>query len=242
MPKVSIVTICFNEVENLPDTIESVLNQSFTDLEYIIIDGSSSDGSKDLIEEYAMEDKRIKWISEKDKGIYDAMNKGIKMATGEWLNFMNAGDSFANLKVLQDINFDEYIDQGLIYGKIIRDQGRIVYPKTPELLKYGKIMACHQAMFFNRSLLGHELSYDSSLILSGDSELVSRLDSKNYKIEYVDILIAYYKGGGISSNFIKKAKYQKYRRVWRYYGLMGILRTLLMKFKLVDVNKFNVDR
>lgn len=87
--KISVVTVCYNAADTIEKTMLSVLNQTHHDIEYIIIDGGSTDGTVEIIRKYA--DRIAYWVSEPDKGIYDAMNKGIKVATGEWINFMNAG-------------------------------------------------------------------------------------------------------------------------------------------------------
>lgn len=107
--KITIITVCYNALSDLEMTINSVINQTYKDIEYIIIDGGSTDGSLDIIYKY----KRYisKWISEPDNGIYDAMNKGIGLATGKWINFMNAGDTFVNSKVLESIFNIDYPDE-----------------------------------------------------------------------------------------------------------------------------------
>ena len=103
-PLISVVTVSYNAVDTIERTILSVLNQTYSDIEYIIIDGGSTDGTVDLIKKYA--DKITYWVSEPDQGIYDAMNKGIDVATGEWINFMNSGDSFYRQDVLSSL-FDK---------------------------------------------------------------------------------------------------------------------------------------
>lgn len=103
--KITVVTVCFNAEKVLEQTILSVLNQTYKNVEYVLIDGGSNDGTLEVIKKYA---DKVKWISEPDKGIYDAMNKGIKMATGEWICFMNAGDSFASNDVLEKVFLKEY--------------------------------------------------------------------------------------------------------------------------------------
>ena len=97
--KISVVTVCYNAADTIEKTILSVLNQTYHDIEYIIIDGGSTDGTVEIIRKYA--DKIAYWVSEPDKGIYDAMNKGIEVATGEWINFMNAGDRFYKSDVIK---------------------------------------------------------------------------------------------------------------------------------------------
>jgi glycosyltransferase involved in cell wall biosynthesis len=99
-PLISIITVVYNGVSTLEQTILIVINQTYKNIEYIIIDGGSIDGTVDIIKKY--EDKLAYWVSEPDKGIYDAMNKGIDKATGEWINFMNAGDCFNFYNILED--------------------------------------------------------------------------------------------------------------------------------------------
>lgn len=103
--KITVVTVCFNAESVLEQTMLSVLNQTYKNVEYLIIDGGSKDGTLDIIKKYS---DKVKWISEPDNGLYDAMNKGVKMASGEWINFMNAGDRFASNDVLEKIFAKEY--------------------------------------------------------------------------------------------------------------------------------------
>ena len=111
--KFSIITINYNNVEGLRNTIKSVVNQTYTDYEFIIIDGGSTDGSVEVIKEYA--NIITYWVSEPDKGIYNAMNKGIEVANGEYLNFMNSGDCFYNNDVLQKVA-DYHLEKDMIVG------------------------------------------------------------------------------------------------------------------------------
>ena len=99
-PLITVVTVVFNGAKFLDYTIQSVINQTYSNIEYIIIDGCSTDNSLEIIEQYK---NKIIWISEQDKGIYDAMNKGVALARGKWINFMNAGDSFYSLSTIADV-------------------------------------------------------------------------------------------------------------------------------------------
>ena len=110
--KISIITISYNVEKEIERTMRSVLNQTFKDLEYIVVDGKSKDNTVAIAKSIAAEypDRAVRIISEPDKGIYDAMNKGIKMASGEWVNMMNAGDVFANDNVLENVFKENFSD------------------------------------------------------------------------------------------------------------------------------------
>jgi len=237
-PLLSIITVCYNPGNDLDETINSVLSQSCQFLEYIIIDGGSKDGTLEKLKK--LNDSRVKWLSEKDDGIYDAMNKGIHLAKGKWLNFMNAGDQLED-GILDKISFLDYSMVAILYGNHRKSRTTVIKPKKIEILKYGKIMACHQAMFFNKELLGSEVYYNSKLLLNGDSDLVTRVYLKKYEIKYIDEVVAFYKGGGASNRFILKSKYQKYSRMWRYFGLIGLLRTAFMQKGWVSASEFDLE-
>lgn len=119
-PLISVVTVSYNAVSTIEQTILSVINQTYPHIEYIIIDGGSTDGTVDIIKKYA--DKIAYWVSEPDKGIYDAMNKGIKVATGEWINFMNSGDClYRNDTIEKILNKSSTTNNvSIIYGKTMK--------------------------------------------------------------------------------------------------------------------------
>lgn len=146
--KVSIITVCYNDKENLIKTIKSVLSQTYKNIEYIVIDGGSTDGTKEVLAQY--EKDVSKYVSEKDRGIYDAMNKGIKMATGNWLNFMNAGDVFASNDVIEKIVSSGLMSESsFIYSDFYvkrRNKMRLI---TQDYDK-GKVL--HQSCVYKRSL------------------------------------------------------------------------------------------
>lgn len=160
--KLSIITINYNNAEGLRKTMESVLAQTYTDIEYVIVDGASTDGSVDVIRELATR-PTIKWISEKDKGIYNAMNKGIRMATGEYIQILNSGDILFDANVtlrmieqLEQTNSQREEPIGILYGNMIKEypDGRRVKDScgggdyTPESFYY-----------FYRGTLNHDCAY-----------------------------------------------------------------------------------
>lgn len=146
-PKVSVVTVVFNGEMHLEATIRSVLGQDYPHLEYIVIDGGSTDGTLEIVRKYA--DRISCWRSEKDEGIYDAMNKGLRLATGAWINFMNAGDQFHSSDTLTKIFSVPTGGNTVIYGGVeIRypDFKRIEQPGTPARLWQG-MQFSHQSAF-----------------------------------------------------------------------------------------------
>lgn len=152
-PKISIITVTLNPGSKFEETARSILEQDFPGMEWIVIDGGSTDGTIDQIRKY---DNRIAcWKSERDLGVYDAMNKGIMMATGEWVNFMNAGDNFASPATVSGIFAGDLSALDVVYGDCL-----IRYPKTiimkkagdPDAITRGMVL-CHQSVFSRRSLL-----------------------------------------------------------------------------------------
>lgn len=224
--QISIITVVFNDRTGLEKTINGIVSQTSQNIEFIIIDGGSNDGTVDIIKKY--KDKVNYWVSEKDKGIYDAMNKGIKASSGNWLNFMNAGDTFVDNKVLDEINFEKYCNDALIYGNKIQDK-KVVKPFDIDILKKGIIMGNHQSMFFNKEILKNDLLYDLSYPIYADYELVNKIYTKNYSIKFINKNIANYEGGGISSLVSTQKRKDKYKIVFKYYGVIGLINSIFSK-------------
>lgn len=224
--KISIITIVFNDAEGLERTIKSVINQTFIDYEYIIIDGGSTDGSVNVINKY--KNKISKWISEPDKGIYDAMNKGIKIASGEWINMMNAGDCFADDNVLLNI-FSQIIpeNKSFIYSDVytLRKNGqRICRP-----LSYDKGNLIHQTIIYKRELHEeHGYYIVTKKIIISDYLFFIRIPRE--EIMKTNIIIAEYEGGGISTQG-NWARQQAYCAdvVFRRRSFYGMLRAYMWK-------------
>ena len=198
--KYSIITINYNNRDGLEETIKSVIEQTFEDYQYIIIDGGSTDGSVDVIKKYA--DKIDYWISEPDKGRYNAMNKGIKQATGEYLNFMNSGDTFHCSSVLHDLYQMDIHDDIITGGFYNKEKGitHIIKPQEVTLLTMLKETFNHQATFYNIKLFNNRL-YDESYTIQSDAKFnLQSIIFDNCSIKIIDYIVADYDFNGISSN------------------------------------------
>lgn len=188
--KVSVITINYNNIQGLKTTIQSVISQSYKDMEYIIVDGGSTDGSVDLLVEYS--DKISKCICEPDNGVYNAMNKGVSIASGEYCIFMNSGDSFWNSEVLENI-FSKHID--------------VDVKVTMKYLYANSIN--HQAMLIKTALL-REYPYDETLKVYSDWKFcIQTLVVNNLSYQFVDYVIAKYDLSGVSANIKFKEEKQK---------------------------------
>lgn len=208
--KISVVTVCYNAEQTIEETIQSVVNQTYDNSEYIIIDGGSTDGTVDIIKKYA--DCLAYWVSEPDKGIYDAMNKGIAVASGDYINFMNAGDSFADRKVLENIfnNVKNVAGSDIIYGDAIfaYPWGKVLIKPRPltDFKSFDPIF--HQSSFTRLSRL-KTTPFDISYKIAGDYNFFyhSYIDGK--KFYYLDSVIAVFDAAdGISSNAISLRLYE----------------------------------
>ncbi len=167
MPQLSIITINFNNKKGLKKTIPSVIRQSFSDYEYIIIDGGSTDGSVDLITQYS--GKITSWISEPDKGIYNAMNKGIKRAKGVYCLFLNSGDCFMDNDILNKV-FSIPFTEDIVFGDTICVNMRLSYPSKISLSYLISKSLPHQSSFIKRSLFDRFGNYNEENRIVSDWE------------------------------------------------------------------------
>lgn len=169
MPKLSIITINYNNLNGLKRTVESVVNQTWQEFEYIVIDGGSTDGSAEYLE--SQSDNIDYWVSESDKGIYNAMNKGIAKAKGEYLLFLNSGDHLYSDTVLQE-NHGRIADHDLIYFNIQnigKNFSKII--SYPAILRFSDLyfdILSHQATFFRKDLFDRVGLYDENLKIVSD--------------------------------------------------------------------------
>lgn len=203
--KFSIVTINYNNKIGLQRTIDSVVNQTFSDLEWIIIDGGSTDGSKELIEKYAS--FLSYWCSEEDRGIYNAQNKGIKRATGEYLLFLNSGDFLANDEVLKDVNgLGENAD--FILGNIIvrEDDGTYLWDIKEEMLSARQFFwgtLPHSGTFIKREMFNKFGLYDEEMKICSDWKFfVEAILFGQSSIKKIPLTISVFEGGGVSDTML----------------------------------------
>uniref|UniRef100_A0AB33IZ27 Glycosyltransferase family 2 protein n=4 Tax=unclassified Prevotella TaxID=2638335 RepID=A0AB33IZ27_9BACT len=208
--KVSIITATFNSKLTLPDTIESVFKQTYSDIEYLIIDGESSDGTVDVIKHYEdIFQGKLRWISEKDNGIYDAMNKGIKMSTGDIVGILNSDDYFTSDTVVESF-VKEFSDKTIdaVYGdihfirngipdKIIRYYSSAMF--QPFLLRFG-FMPAHPSFYVRREVYHRVGLYKTDYKIGADFEMMVRIFKKfNTNARYIAMDFVTMRIGGAST-------------------------------------------
>ena len=189
-PKVTVITVCRNNKAALEKTIHSVLCQQYDALDYLVIDGASTDGTVTLLST----EKGLRWISEPDNGIYDAMNKGIMMADGEWIIFMNAGDTFASEDTLQKV-FSVEREADIIYGDVIKN-GSVKQAEPPH--NSHRMFFCHQSALVRTDCLRENL-FDTRHKMSADFKQMKQLYHKGKRFLQLPFPIADFDTSGISN-------------------------------------------
>lgn len=240
LPLITVITVVFNGVKTIEETIQSVVNQTYPNIEYIIIDGGSTDGTLDIIKKY--EDAIDYWVSEPDNGIYDAMNKGIYLAMAEWINFMNTGDKFFDKQVLNLIfkNKEIYQDIDLIYSDTILN-GESIF-----VCDINKNTIIHQSLIYKKKI--HQ---EFGLYLAHKDLLISDYIFFNlciYKHWYkINVIISNYNTKGVSNeNFVLHLKQRigidlAFNNISRVYGSLFLLAYpsyRLLKNTIKNVLKF----
>ncbi|MFI5162413.1 MAG: glycosyltransferase family 2 protein [Sphingobacteriales bacterium] len=225
-PKLSIVTIVYNNARDIERTMLSVLNQTYGNIEYIVVDGLSTDGTLDIIKKY--QDKLGKFVSEKDEGIYDAMNKGLALATGDYVLFMNSGDELYSKETVSDV-FASAENADIYYGEteMIDTNGKSLGQrrhKAPEKFtwrsfKYGMSIS-HQAIYIKRSITEpfnrkYELSADIDWILNTAKKAKTIVNTNQY--------VAKYLVGGMSKARHRQSLQERFDIMKHYYGLVPTL-------------------
>jgi glycosyltransferase involved in cell wall biosynthesis len=221
-PKLSVITVVYNDVKGIERTMLSVLNQTYPNIEYILIDGLSTDGTLGIIKKYQ---GTIILISEKDKGIYDAMNKGLLVATGDYVLFMNSGDKIYAPDTVAKV-FAITDDADIYYGEteMINDKGESLGQrrhKTPDnftlkSFKYGMSIS-HQAIYIRRSLTE---PFDRKYALSADIDWILNAAKKAKVIVNTHQYVAKYLVGGMSKKKHRQSLMERFDIMKKYYGLV----------------------
>lgn len=233
-PLITVITVSYNAVDTIEETILSVIHQTYANIEYLIIDGGSTDGTTAIINKYR--DRISCTISEPDRGIYDAMNKGISMASGEWVNFMNSGDLFYRADIIRLVA--DYLvngDADVVYGDAIYTCSWGKMKQTAQDI--GKIDRhlpfCHQSSFVKTQLL-KERKYDTRYRICADYDFFYRVYRAGHKFAYVPITIAVYEAeNGLSAQKFTRLKQEN-------AAVRGIENTInwKIKFKLIQFSAF----
>lgn len=227
MPLVSIITVVYNDDVGLEKTIKSIRVQTYPNIEHIVIDGASTDGTIGVIRKY--EDKIAYWVSEPDKGLYDAMNKGLTAASGDFVWFMNAGDLIHEPNTIEKIFGDGreladiYYGDTMIVDKEYRHIG-LRRLRPPEKLNWKSfrqgMLVCHQAILVRRALAGQ---YDERYSHSADFDWVIRALKKTDKIVNTGMILVSFLDGGHSKQNIKPSLKDRFHSMSRHYGFLPTL-------------------
>ncbi|NND62536.1 MAG: glycosyltransferase [Flavobacteriaceae bacterium] len=208
MPKISVVTVNYNNAEGLRQTIQSVIEQEQDEVEYIVIDGNSGDGSAAVIREF--ESNVDHWISERDKGVYEAMNKGIDMATGDYVLFLNSGDIFYNDNVLNEVAPILSGDLDIYYGNLVfSHSGKDMIREYPKSFDFGYFLERslpHPGSFIKRSLFDRIFKYSENYRIVSDWEFfICAILKEKVTHRHLDKVISTFELDGMSNDPKNKA-------------------------------------
>jgi glycosyltransferase involved in cell wall biosynthesis len=237
-PVISIITVVFNDARHIEGTLQSVLNQTYRKIEYIVIDGGSTDGTLDIVGQYG---SRIRLITGPDRGLYDAMNKGLMAATGEYVWYLNSGD-----RVYSEDTVERMVEglremPDVIYGGtlIIGEDGREIGDrrlKPPDPLTWRSfrkgMVVCHQSLVVRRTIAA---AYDLSYKISADIDWAIRSTMNARTLQNSGLVLSRFLEGGLSGTNIKRGLRERFRIMVRYYGLFPtLLRHILFGIRLTN--------
>lgn len=224
MLKLSVITVTYNAEKTLERTLKSVRNQTYPHMEHVVVDGKSKDGTVELIREY--DNEKLKWVSEPDKGLYDAMNKAAAMVSGDYLCFLNAGDTFFDAQTVEKMmsSFAPGSSPDIVYGEtaIVNDKGEFLFMrrlKAPETLSWKSfrqgMLVCHQAFIVKRSLFE---PYDLQYRFSSDFDWTIRMMKKASLIHNTRLTLINYLNEGMTTANRKASLKERYRIMAKHYG------------------------
>lgn len=205
----SVITVCYNAASTICSTIASVLNQTYQDVEYIVVDGGSKDGTIERLKEVT--DERLRFVSEKDNGIYDAMNKGLKMATGDYLIFLGADDTFFDSQVLERVAKKITNKTDVIYGDVMLKTYKKLYNGRFTRWTWGHRNICHQSIFYPKSVYS-KYTYDEQYRRVADWDYNLRLLIDGIAFHYIAETICTFNDAGGASTTGKDYTFLKVRR------------------------------
>jgi hypothetical protein len=240
---ISVVTVVYNNVSYLEQTIQSVINQSTDHVEYIVIDGKSTDGTLELIQQY---DEQIDyWVSEPDEGIYDAMNKAIKVASGDYMMFMNSGDLFFSCRSIESFLKQDKKRPELVAGRcvVINDYVSWLRPnlKSVDIHKFS-----HQSMLFKTDII-RMFYYSTEFLVAADTHLTSKIQGK-YGFDKIDSIISIFRLDGVSSSIddcsklVLLIKERKSNNASNYVEIVGLIAKYIMLKLLPNRVLYNIVR
>lgn len=244
--KITLITVCFNSAKTIKDTLESVLKQSYENYEYIIKDGKSTDNTLDIVKEYEKKFKgKLKIISTKDKGIYDAMNEGIKNATGDIIGILNSDDILANndsFKIIVD-NFEKDID-GIYSNLLIKDYETMTKTVRKFIPKKGNYKLGwyppHPTLYVKKEVYKKYGMFDINYKIAADYDFMLRIMINNCNLKYIDKELVYMRSNGVSTNGLKgyKSSFDDSIRVLKenkikFPYIVNIIRTFKILFQSI---------
>lgn len=237
--RITIITVCYNRKATIEKAIKSVLEQNYHDIEYIIIDGNSTDGTKEIIESY--KDRISQYISEPDKGMYDAINKGLLLATGEVIGLMHSDDEFYDKKAVKRIaarfDYDPSIDG--IYGDGVyvsndKDE-RLIRDRIGGVFSLKKVkkgwLPLHPTVYLKKAIIEKNGAYNLDFKIASDTEFLLRyLYKHKIKMSYIDSYIVKMRMGGMSTSAKRafEVLYEDYK-IYKFHGLAPIVAVFLKK-------------
>ena len=219
-PKISVLTVCYNSFPFMEESILSVVNQTYDNIEYVIIDGGSTDGTLDLLNKYR--DKISILVSEKDKGIYDAINKGLKLATGDFLIVLGTDDHFLSYHTLEKVAPKLESQDCVYYGNVYMEEFNIIFYGKYNKFKRAETNYCHQSIFYPKCVYKN-YEYNLNYRLCADNDYNFRVSEK-FPFVYLSDTVSFYACGGASSAR-NDTEWYKVRRhmIISHCGLMGYI-------------------
>ena len=237
MPLFSIITVCYNASATISETIASVLSQTYRDLEYIVVDGKSTDGTVEILS--GIKDERMKFVSEKDSGIYNAMNKGLKMASGDYLIFLGADDTFFDNKVLERTAAKLPKDGSVVYGDVFLKERKRLYNGAFTRWTWGHRNISHQCIFYPKTVYT-KYQYDEKYRSTADWDYNLRLLIDGVPFKYIGETICTFNDADGLSSSTKDLDFLKVRRqmVCRSVGTLPYCWGILQRAKRRILNEW----